>query len=1094
MGPNLYATNRLRHSGTAVSLLLALWALPLFGQSVCQYLAYDPFDAPTGGTALHGTGGGTGWSGNWRVQNDDAGLPGYQLSGDSLSLPFGALAGLGRHMTGGRLYQSAGRQLDAAAGGPFSNFVAAGEDAIGTQFGDTLWFSVLLEKSQDNNQSVFATLHDSSIPWCHSCADDQVAVGYFDGASGSGSERYWSLRIGDSVWTTPSGVVPEIPVLYVLGLVFEASGTTVHCYLLTDPAGLSAMPAPTLSRFSPSPLTFRSVGLYLGSTAGNGASDEIRLAESYACVTPDTSQAVDLPPVAVLTVTPSAGMAPLTVTCSADGSYDPEGGALQYVWDFGDGSPADTGSVVSHVYQTVGALPVTLTVSDPGGQTAGAVSQVLVLNEEGTFPCLSSFTLVREPDCTAHNGILDIHQAPETWTLRDAGGQVWPPTYGARLEDLPAGSYTYIGEGATGCRDSFELHLSVDSSTCAGWSPPACALAIGTNLGGLADWSPERPFRNVFKHVRARFIAYDPACNCWDNGNAAGIATDTNGYPSPIPQLYNGVQNLVRFVVSSEGANMPVGETFVFLYDGIGEIQFGGAVLVLSETPGRLVLQATTNGNIYFNLLHSEAADPVRNFRLVRLADEGQDLTAAPFYQGFLEKIGPFDVLRFMDWGATNNNPAVHWTDRSRPGEFSYASDRGVPYESMVQLANLTRKDLWICVPHAADSSYVASMAALFRDQLDPQLTIYLEYSNEVWNWIFEQAHYNTANAPAHLNYGRAMAEKAGFVFRVWHAVFGAEKDRVKRVLGLQAGFNYLNEQIMAQLPPSEWDYASPTSYLGLDHGTTGNPVLHAGSTPADILQNARHHWIEFQPALLQDYRNIRLFGKAAVNYEGGQHFVGNVFGVPYAYQQAMWDAQYDGGIYELYTEMLDSLRGWGSRLFANFSLASQQESVYGSWGVLADIDLPPPYLTTAPKYQALLDRMAWVDLDFDGVDSVFYACAPGASAGDCNDHDPTIFPGAPEICGNGSDDDCDGQVDEVQDLALPALWTGAGDGHSWTDPANWSIGTVPAPCHEVVIPAGATVDIPVGGEAAGHTLEVAPEGQLTAPVQAVMEIGGDGG
>jgi len=381
-------------------------------------------------------------------------------------------------------------------------------------------------------------------------------------------------------------------------------------------------------------------------------------------------------------------------------------------------------------------------------------------------------------------------------------------------------------------------------------------------------------------------------------------------------------------------------------------------VNTISSSPGRILFSVLNDGNIWINMEESSAGNHVRNFRLLRTEDENANIEAQPFYSGFLQKIAPFRVLRYMDWGAANSNPVVQWADRTRTSRLTYAVEGGIPYEVMIQLANQTGKSVWLCVPHQADSAYVAQMAQLFRDKLNPDLVIYLEYSNEVWNWIFGQAHYNVQTAPSNLNYGRAMAEKAARTFRIWQEVFGSQKSRIRRVLGMQAGYNYLNEQILSQLHPDEWDLAAPASYIGLDHGSTGNPVLNASSTPQDLIENARNNWENNIPALRQDYSNIRLFGKGIVNYEGGQHFVGDVFGTTYPYQQAMYDAQYTQEMYDLYSDMLDTIRNWGSRMFGNFTLSGRQESIYGSWGVLDDIDVAPPWLQTAPKYQALLDQL----------------------------------------------------------------------------------------------------------------------------------------
>ncbi|MFC7584898.1 carbohydrate-binding protein [Nonomuraea antimicrobica] len=88
-------------------------------------------------------------------------------------------------------------------------------------------------------------------------------------------------------------------------------------------------------------------------------------------------------PVAKATADKTSGQAPLTVAFSAAGSSDPEGGALTYAWNFGDGGTS-TQANPTHTYTANGTFRPTLTVRDPQGLTGTASLVVTVGNTAPT--------------------------------------------------------------------------------------------------------------------------------------------------------------------------------------------------------------------------------------------------------------------------------------------------------------------------------------------------------------------------------------------------------------------------------------------------------------------------------------------------------------------------------------------------------------------------------------------------------------------------------------------------------------------------------------------------------------------------------------
>jgi polysaccharide biosynthesis protein PslG len=158
-----------------------------------------------------------------------------------------------------------------------------------------------------------------------------------------------------------SGVAP----LPVTANTSGSTGTSITSRVITWGDGTSSTTSSTASH------TYSAAGSY---TATLTITDSTGRKSTTARSVSVTSGA----PVAQLSVSTLSGYAPLKVTASNSGSYDPNGTITYYTINFGDGTIiANTGSV-THTFKTRGTYRILLWVKDNSGLTAKADKYITV--------------------------------------------------------------------------------------------------------------------------------------------------------------------------------------------------------------------------------------------------------------------------------------------------------------------------------------------------------------------------------------------------------------------------------------------------------------------------------------------------------------------------------------------------------------------------------------------------------------------------------------------------------------------------------------------------------------------------------------------
>lgn len=509
--------------------------------------------------------------------------------------------------------------------------------------------------------------------------------------------------------------------------------------------------------------------------------------------------------------------------------------------------------------------------------------------------------------------------------------------------------------------------------------PEECQLDIGTNMAGLADFGTEIPFVDLMKTCRTWYTKDIGNPNApFDSEQAQHLSYRSDGYPTHVPQTISESiypQKVVTIWAITDG--WTPGQ-YTILWEGTGTFEFVGTHQNLTQTdPHRITFDFPNpiNGLFELTIATSDIADPIHNIRILMPGTESTYISQ-PFNPVWLTHLLKFKTIRFMDWGQTNNwgqtesgwnDPSLFdWSERSQMNHYTWAYEKGVPYEMMVRLMNDYDLDGWVCVPHRASNDYLSEMANFFRDSLEMDRHLTVEYSNEIWNWIFGQTQWLNEYGciQTGIPWPNGIVPYVQNCLDHFTTAYAGQTNRITRAVGAFTGWPAITDTIVSNLTPGSFDAIAPTFYFGLTEAADmALDALGSNATAADVAFYARQGMAESMMYIRTHKTDMAdPLGIPLTFYEGGQHLTPHPFGVEPSYAQALLDVQRDSAMFNLYNEWFDSLRtlqvGSDPLQLSHFSFVSHRSAQYGSWGMLESMNQDTSMIP-APKFTAILNNMA---------------------------------------------------------------------------------------------------------------------------------------
>jgi hypothetical protein len=497
----------------------------------------------------------------------------------------------------------------------------------------------------------------------------------------------------------------------------------------------------------------------------------------------------------------------------------------------------------------------------------------------------------------------------------------------------------------------FAITITWPTTTAVAESP----FPMGMNLAGIADWSSEIVFVDSFKVSRPWIEQREKSAF-----GKGGPIPMKNGWPAKLePAQFAETLIYVDFQPHYPGGK------YVCSFEGNGKLEFSNAAQ--GRPAGRKQYEVDVDSSKSFIALRvreTDPKDPIRNIRLenVEIKKKAAAAGSTPFDPSFFKRYKGFNVIRFMDWQKTNNSKQQKWADRPKMDDPTQAGPKGIALEYCIELANKLDADPWLCIPHLADDDYVRNFAKLVKDKLKTNRKVYVEYSNETWNTIFEQSKYcrekglaaGLSKNPyeAQLRYS---VDQSIRIFKIFEEVFGG-KDRLVRVLAAHGAHLWTGTTAM------DWNEAYKNTdaiaiapYFGNAYGDPKNAAKTAEMSVDQLLDGCTEMIAANRKKNEEYAAEAKKRGLKLMAYETGQHLVG--YGGAENNPKLMelfHNANRHPRMKDLYLEDMKNWYEVGGSTFCVFSSMGKYTK-WGSWGVMEWHDQKEE---DAPKMLALREWM----------------------------------------------------------------------------------------------------------------------------------------